>query len=45
MWECKLQGWMLDNLVIEELLQVTEIELHDKVNLVKDDVHASQTEY
>ena len=25
--ECKLQGWMLHNYAIEELLQVTEIEL------------------
>jgi|ERR1044071_561421 len=26
-WECKIQGWMLDNWAVEELLQVTEQEL------------------
>jgi len=30
MWECKLQGWMLDNRAVEELLQATECALDYK---------------
>jgi hypothetical protein len=30
MWECKIQGWMLHNRAIEELLQATERELGER---------------